>query len=160
MRKLFFSFNLLLWWINLIDFWMLKQPCVTHFVLIYSYIYFWILCINILLLIFLSSWRIFSIIFINIFVFINSLRPLFYNGCLFFDILLASALFMIISDIGVFNKMPTPCLFFEKYWKHKRNILLFLIDKDLAFLTNCYPQIIPTIKLNCALYEENFPSII
>lgn len=111
MRKMFLSFNLLLWWINLIDFWMLKQPCVTHFVLIYIYR---ILCTNILLILFLSSWGIFSIIFINIFVFVINLRLLFYNGCLFFYILLASALFMIISDIGVFNKMPAPLPLFWK----------------------------------------------
>lgn len=120
MIKLFLSFNLLLWWINLIDFWMLKQLYVTWFFLIYIYmswvysvylylyIYTWILCTNILLMIFLSSWGIFSIVFINIFVFVINLRLLFYNGCLFLDILLASALFMIIFYIGVFNKMSAP----------------------------------------------------
>lgn len=95
-----------------------------HSLWIYTNI--WNLCTNILLMIFLSSWGIFSIVLINTFIFVINLSLLFYNESLFLEILLASALFMTISDIGGFNKMaPPPSLFFEKYWKHKGNILLF-----------------------------------
>ena len=66
--------------------------------------------------------------------------------CLSLDILLPSPLFIITYDLGsTFNKMA---LYFDKYWKHKGNLLLFLIYKDLAFLNNCDPQIIPANEFN------------